>query len=232
MLNILTGKWNRNQKNLQNTSCLSDKDPAPYRLSESELKNTCCPHCHKQGTLVYSKSYFRYFFSSAKDIEEDVRISIAVYYCPVCQTYHSLFPEDVCPFSHFSYSLIRRIISYFNSHGRLLAHTARKFSISVKTLRHLIAIWNQNIDLFNRLFVESVSFNMTANDLGFFCDFMDARFCAARSRLSLLQSQKGERGGFMPEGYWPVASRILAFLNNPPNKKAPGHTGWTGLLSE
>lgn len=168
MLNILTGKWNRNQKNLQNTSCLSDKDPAPYRLSESELKNTCCPHCHKQGTLVYSKSYFRYFFSSAKDIEEDVRISIAVYYCPVCQTYHSLFPEDICPFSHFSYSLIRRIISYFNSHGRLLAHTARKFSISVKTLRHLIAIWNQNIDLFNRLFVESVSFNMTANDLELF----------------------------------------------------------------
>lgn len=205
MLNILTGKWNRNQKNLQNTSCLSDKDPAPYRLSESELKNTCCPHCHKQGTLVYSKSYFRYFFSSAKDIEEDVRISIAVYYCPVCQTYHSLFPEDVCPFSHFSYSLIRRIISYFNSHGRLLAHTARKFSISVKTLRHLIAIWNQNIDLFNRLFVESVSFNMTANDLGFFLRFYGCPFLCGQIKAFFTSVPEGRKrrlyaGGVLASG--------------------------------
>ena len=75
---------------------------------------------------------------------------VQVYYCPACQTYHSLFHPSVVPFCSYSYAFLGEIYRFYNE-CKNFAQTAKKFLLSVKVLHSLIRKIQSDLNLLQRI---------------------------------------------------------------------------------
>lgn len=119
----------------------------PVAIPEAILATVHCPECQAAGSLCPHKSYPRHFYDSVNDIQMQTQITIQVYKCTECGSYHAFLPLNVLPFSPFSARLIISIVRYFNKHGKMLNQTARHFHILPRQLKHLLQIWNDHIEV-------------------------------------------------------------------------------------
>lgn len=124
--------------------------PDPYTLSDQELLSYPCPNCGSIGSLQKNKTYRRFFAENTEDIKRSCSIMVQVYYCPACQTYHSLFHPSVVPFCSYSYAFLGEIYRFYNE-CKNFAQTAKKFLLSVKVLHSLIRKIQSDLNLLQRI---------------------------------------------------------------------------------
>ena len=130
-----------NFKSFSNSTDFQDAYDSHIRFFGSSFR---CPNseCSNESLLVFSTSYSRFLFL---DENSSFSITISVFKCPTCGTYHAVLPAFLFPFSSYSYPFIMKTLRlfYYGPCKENKTLTCNNMHISRKVLNHFILLFSR-----------------------------------------------------------------------------------------